>query len=261
MNGTSVAISATNVKTISIGGRSVLESFGDSLLSVDGQDVHLTQGSREGVTYIHKAGNQWMVRAQMSLCNLEGSDPTLQVIEDGTIPSRSPAGRLSNILSSSAPLVFVIPSLESISALSVATRLAHDLNVYHKLDAEIISASEAIDRLQNASTGAGNIVIIGGFDNAFGQQLLLQQQTAFASTGNRLLLNGKIVNSNSAALFLHPHPQNPDGLVLFMHASTDDALERAARLFPIRTGVAVPDWVITGKDADLIGAAGVQGAG
>lgn len=260
-NGTTLAISATNVKTISIGERSVLESWRDLNLSVDGQDVHVTQGSREAITYIHKVDSQWKVREQALLCNPGGSDVTTQVIEDGTIPSRSPSGRLSNILSSSAPLTFVVPSIDSTSALSVATRLTHDLNVYHKLDAEVINASEATDRLQNASLGVGNVVVIGGFDNAFGRQLLLQQQTAFTSIEDHLLLNSKTVNPSSAALFLHPHPHNPDGLVLFMHARTDDALERAARLFPVRTGVAVPDWVIIGKDADRIGAAGVQGAG
>ena len=38
-------------------------------------------------------------------------------------------------------------------------------------------------------------------------------------------------------------------------------LERAIRLFPIRTGVLSPDWLVVDGRADTIGAAGVQGAG
>lgn len=44
--------------------------------------------------------------------------------------------------------------------------------------------------------------------------------------------------------------------------STDPAgLEKATRAFPIRTGVAVPDWLVIGARADQTGAAGVMGAG
>ena len=41
----------------------------------------------------------------------------------------------------------------------------------------------------------------------------------------------------------------------------NSGIERAARLFPIRTGVAVPDWLLVGTEADDVGAGGVMGAG
>jgi hypothetical protein len=41
----------------------------------------------------------------------------------------------------------------------------------------------------------------------------------------------------------------------------DSGLEKVLRLFPIRTGVTVPDWVVIGPQADAMGAAGVVGAG
>lgn len=45
-------------------------------------------------------------------------------------------------------------------------------------------------------------------------------------------------------------------------ASTDDeGLERIIRLFPLRTGVAVPDWVITGPASDTMAGGGLLGAG
>ena len=51
------------------------------------------------------------------------------------------------------------------------------------------------------------------------------------------------------------------GLLLFILSSSSAGLERAIRLFPIRTGVPVPDWILIGRDADTLGAAGVQAAG
>lgn len=68
----------------------------------------------------------------------------------------------------------------------------------------------------------------------------------------------------SAALFLHPHPSSTaDGqsIMLFMISSDESGLERLARLFPIRTGITVPSWVVLHDDIDHIGAAGVKGAG
>jgi hypothetical protein len=38
-------------------------------------------------------------------------------------------------------------------------------------------------------------------------------------------------------------------------------MESVLRLFPIRTGVAVPDWVVVGHSSQAVGAAGVKGAG
>jgi hypothetical protein len=46
-----------------------------------------------------------------------------------------------------------------------------------------------------------------------------------------------------------------------MAAEEETALERIYRLFPMRTGIAIPDWLVIGPSADVIGAAGVSGAG
>lgn len=65
------------------------------------------------------------------------------------------------------------------------------------------------------------------------------------------------------SIFLHPHPvhENPDGLVLFILSNKHESLEQLARLFPIRTGVAGPSWVVTSSLLDQIGAGGVRGTG
>jgi hypothetical protein len=62
-------------------------------------------------------------------------------------------------------------------------------------------------------------------------------------------------------IFTHPHPSRKDSLVLFVLYRDFSGLERAARLFPFRTGVAAPDWVVLGERSEMFGAAGVDAAG
>jgi hypothetical protein len=66
---------------------------------------------------------------------------------------------------------------------------------------------------------------------------------------------------SSGILFLHPHPTNPSANMLFILSTDSAGLENAARLFPIRTGVTVPDWLVIGDRDLLSGAVGIVGAG
>jgi hypothetical protein len=49
--------------------------------------------------------------------------------------------------------------------------------------------------------------------------------------------------------------------MLFIIAHDKSGLERTVRLFPIRTGLALADWLVIGKRADEQGAAGIEKAG
>jgi hypothetical protein len=62
-------------------------------------------------------------------------------------------------------------------------------------------------------------------------------------------------------MFTHPHERSPSSTMLFIIANDQSGLERAARLFPIRTGLALADWLVIGKQADKQGASGIQSAG
>jgi hypothetical protein len=62
-------------------------------------------------------------------------------------------------------------------------------------------------------------------------------------------------------MFTHPHESSPSSTMLFIIAHDQSGLERAARLFPIRTGMALADWLVIGKRADKQGAAGIEKAG
>ena len=150
---------------------------------------------------------------------------------------------------------------ERTTYLSAALRLAHDLDLYHKLDSEIIEAQTAVERELTGTLGSGNLVVLGGTTNAFTRHLLALGRTAMQLQKETLLLGGNAFNSELTTLFLHPHPTNPTGLALVLFADNKRSIERALRLFPIRTGVTVPDWIAVGEEADKVGAAGVKAAG
>ncbi|KII88901.1 hypothetical protein PLICRDRAFT_175154 [Plicaturopsis crispa FD-325 SS-3] len=172
------------------------------------------------------------------------------------------SGRIQTTLTSTGPHVLVVPDdSEGTRALSVALRIAHDLDIYHRLDAEIIQSSVALQRLQDGlSLGPGNVIVIG--NHPFSQSILKHPRTPFSLRDSTLTLRRRQFDKPSTAiLFLHPHPTNPGGNALFLSGTDDAGLEKAARLFPIRTGVTVPDWIVLDERSDLLGAAGTVGAG
>lgn len=183
-------------------------------------------------------------------------------------PDIQPSGRLSLILNSDAPLSFVIPASTNNPSpnteLSYALRISHDLLTYHKLDAEIINDDEAMRRYQTGNFGTGNIVIMDGPNKtSFGRWLLDQNMTDIrrAGTGGLTLNNTPLNGPSMGQAFLHPHPGNSNANILFLSAEDEAGMESIVNLFPIRTGVAVPDWVIVSKTTGVVGAAGVKGAG
>ncbi|KAI0332093.1 hypothetical protein GY45DRAFT_1321394 [Cubamyces sp. BRFM 1775] len=198
--------------------------------------------------------------------NLDGFTLSLSY-EDGqwtphspsSIKALPPMGRAANILSSEGPITIVIPSKQTSRELSAALRLAHNLNVYHKMDAEIVDDQEAENKFNDPSQ-TGNVILLGLGD--FAKATLRQRWTAFNLVDDVLSLRGRLINeSSTAALILHPHPSHEDSLLLLMHGTDGAGLERALRLFPIRTGITIPDWVIVTQQADERGTAGVEGAG
>ncbi|OCH95283.1 hypothetical protein OBBRIDRAFT_720837 [Obba rivulosa] len=211
-------------------------------LSTDSFDAH----AEADVLFFSNKNSTWSVSPTLS-----ESITTAEVIP----------GRMSSILTSSASLIIVIPDKSPSHWLSAALRLAHNLNVYHKLDVEIVGDTEAVRDLQDGWSKPGNIVILDDGQGGFFQALLDVRRTPIEITHQTLRLNGRNLNSPStSALFLHPHPSETTSQTLFMFAPGRAELERTLRLFPIRTGVAVPDWIVLG-DTDVTGAAGVVGAG
>lgn len=173
-----------------------------------------------------------------------------------------PPSRIQSILSSPAPITIVIPSTSRSPELSSALRIAHDLNAYHRIDAEIVDESEALARSQIGSWSDGNIIFIGTSSSPFVEAVIEEKRTAMKLCDGRLVINERhLEQPGEAVLFLHPHPAKQDASMLFMVYTDASSLERATRLLPIRTGVAVPDWLVTIPLMDRYGAAGIKAAG
>ena len=267
-------------------------------LKVDGTELRLPDSSLDAeAIHVKKTTDGWEVSA---LGHRLSAWPLTSPLRKWRAPSGAAAllapqqsGRLATILQSAGPLTIVVPALHASSrALSVAHRIAHDLDVYHKLDAEIVADGAALQRLGAGELGPGNVVVVGmggsgdaASEGRFARQVLGLGKTAFGmDDGAVLTLRGQRLDEPSqgesacaqgrvsgerreltlfslGAIFLHPHPTDPSASVLFIIGSDLSGLERIARLFPIRTGISLPDWLVIGGEADTLGAAGVQAAG
>ncbi|TFK67890.1 hypothetical protein BDN72DRAFT_821909 [Pluteus cervinus] len=170
-----------------------------------------------------------------------------------------PPTRLQAVLMSPSPITIIINDDEAISA---ALRVAHDLSTYHRLDCRILFASNARE-LDQPPFSSSNIVYIGSPNTTFVKTILGHERTpAKVSREGHAVIHGHLATGDGlGTLFIHPHPGSPQQVLLFMLAEDGNALERILRLFPLRTGVSLPAWVITSKEADLFAAAGVVGAG
>ncbi|KAF7338633.1 Transmembrane protein [Mycena venus] len=174
------------------------------------------------------------------------------------------SARIQSFLSTAAPFYLVVLDNSSSRDVSLALRIAHDLHAYHRLDAEIVLGYESFrERLADSSnTAPGNILVIGNAASPSLANMLHGQQTPFRTENNVLAIKDATLDeAGLGILFLHPRPHNADGQMLFLLSTDASGLERAGRLFPIRTGVTVPDWLITSSRADWTGAGGVIGAG
>ncbi|EPQ58538.1 hypothetical protein GLOTRDRAFT_36458, partial [Gloeophyllum trabeum ATCC 11539] len=233
-------VRTVNIRTFSIHSRNL--PTGD--LVINGIDVSIATSAKE-------AGS---VRLRFSV------DRPGQVY---VLDNVQPSGRMSTALSSKGPVLIVISDTRETRSLSVALRLAHVLNLYHKLDAEIITDDHLMRLVQEDQVGGGTLVVIGNTSGNFTTWCLGRGETPFAIQGTALALQGRSLGGDSVgAIFLHPHPTRSDDNVVFMLADDPLTLERVVKLFPVRTGVTVPDWlVISGSSIDQRGAAGVKGAG
>ncbi|KAL5490095.1 hypothetical protein ACEPAI_4928 [Sanghuangporus weigelae] len=195
-----------------------------------------------------------------------------------------PPGRAQNIFDTPAPLTIIISSDARVypKMLSAALRIAQALDVYLKLDSEILLDTDAVHVVESTNREGlvghrlrGNLIILGGAENALSMKLLTSPatglQTEFGlSEDGTWVFRGEPLDKghdNLGILFTHPHPTSPTGSVVFLSGTSlltdpgSQGFERVLRLLVPRTGIAVPDWIIVRKDIDRLGAGGVIGAG
>ncbi|CED82113.1 Peptidase S9, prolyl oligopeptidase, catalytic domain [Phaffia rhodozyma] len=180
-------------------------------------------------------------------------------------------GPIIQILTSQGPLVLITPSCDSTSKheTSVARRIAHDAWVYGRLDTVIICAEQAIKKIQAGDPLMEGSWVVIGLSNSFATELLRSTPITFDGphsfalrfSDERTSTFDARQNPSTGVLSLHPHPIRPAGLTLLLGGTDPSGLERAYRLFPVRTGTPLLDWVIIGPEADYKGAGGIIGTG
>ncbi|KXN90500.1 hypothetical protein AN958_04172 [Leucoagaricus sp. SymC.cos] len=240
-----ITVRATNVKRFSV---SWLPDR-ISVFSIGGDNIFLDKASQRTPFHFGRdpSSLKWTVCAQLK----------------AQVPS--PPTRIQFFLSTSGPINFILSTSgegNKRNFESLPFRLAHDLYIYHRLDSEIVQDHELVNG-SKIDWPEGNIVLVGRMKDPFVQHVLNQGRTPIRLWGNSLMLNGQSLKTDcdTGLVFLHPHPTSPNGLLLLIIAESAVALERAGRLFPIRTGITIPSWVILSSEMDELGAAGLAAAG
>lgn len=175
----------------------------------------------------------------------------LIVRQKAHIQASVPPGRVQNIFDTAAPLAIIIPAETTIQAryLSAGRRIAHNIDTYLKLDSEIILDTAALDLLnknENLESLRGNLIILGGHENALSRCLLgtkngkHESEFSLDEKGKwnlRGLSFDNLGEESLGLMFTHPHPLHRTGLAVFIAGTDQEGFERALRLFPIRTGM------------------------
>jgi hypothetical protein len=110
------------------------------------------------------------------------------------------SGRLQSILTTNGTIQLFVPQDDD-HALSIALRIAHDLDTYHKLDAVIATHMDAQNDL-----GSGNIILIGTTSDPFIRQILAKNETPVSVTQEppyTVTVNGQSWNEASLGTVDH----------------------------------------------------------
>lgn len=112
------------------------------------------------------SNRQWEITSQEDQSGLKVSD---------TVNAPRPYGPMIRFLASPGPIVIVIGSKDLHRYL--ATRIAHDLFVNHRIRVNIVSAAEGLEAVAKETLSTSNIAVIGcPTDNIFAKWLFAQRQ-------------------------------------------------------------------------------------
>jgi hypothetical protein len=155
------------------------------VLVIDGVTVPLTDHC--GVIHLQADGNGNWIASPPTATSLLSI--TLQTTAETTIPFSG--GRIQAILNSPAPLTIVVPDASLRREFSVALRIAQALNVYHRLDIEIVESSEALKGIQDGALASRSIVVVGNATTPFVKWVLERKETPFDIENESLRLRGR----------------------------------------------------------------------
>ncbi|KAH7889966.1 hypothetical protein F5I97DRAFT_1848975 [Phlebopus sp. FC_14] len=262
----SASLRTTNICTFSVDLKAWLLVLGGPYnntksisLTIDGEDITITYGNNDkdqAVVWFKRHG---FSSGQQRRWKLLHSSVSGSAVPSPPIPFQ-PAQRLQAILSTRGLMTLLVPSLSPSPELSAALRIAHDLQLFHALDAQIVDVHDM--EVAQDGLGDGNLVVIGCAGEPLISGWLDRSESAWSYRDGAWSFGGRTFDkSSSAVLFLQPHPYHHQALSLFLQSTDPSGLERAVRLFPMRTGILSPDWMVVDGCADHVGAAGVEGAG
>ncbi|KAI5480162.1 UDP-galactose transporter [Pseudohyphozyma bogoriensis] len=169
-------------------------------------------------------------------------------------PSPSPRrtrryGPLISILTSPEPLLIVVGTFGSASTTrhfrEIALKIARDAYVYGRVDCVIVEDREVMGR-EGAFAGEGSVVLLGGADDngvTFVWSATWPLDVQFIAPTVVRIGSSLFGQPGQGILFLAPNPENVKSLALVLSGTDAEGRESAARLFPVRTGVPLPDWV------------------
>ncbi|KAH7044264.1 hypothetical protein BKA57DRAFT_469111 [Linnemannia elongata] len=153
----------------------------------------------------------------------------------------------------------------------IAKLVAHDIYQYGRGDVEVLTDNEFLDRygegsLEMKAEGERvNLVLIGSGHHNSAARLVLGERDSEVT-----------IDTEEGIVSIHPtdqdfhqpgtgllmiRPWGSSNLAMVIAGLDPQGLETAARLFPKRTGMLVPDWIITGPEMAWKGAGGILAAG
>ncbi|KAF9107795.1 hypothetical protein BGX29_004854 [Mortierella sp. GBA35] len=157
----------------------------------------------------------------------------------------------------------------------IAQLVAHDIYQYGRGDVEVITDIEFLARYGDTLEGSSggdvkmNVVLIGDSHQNSATKLVLgqrKQEVIIDSQEGMVSIHPE--SSHSGEEYQQPgvgllmiRPWGPSNLAMVIAGVDPQGLEIAARLFPKRTGMLVPDWIVTGPEMGWKGAGGILAAG
>ncbi|SCZ96071.1 BZ3500_MvSof-1268-A1-R1_Chr8-1g09984 [Microbotryum saponariae] len=172
-----------------------------------------------------------------------------------TPPLARPYGPLLSILTTPHPLRIVIGTQGSSSRTehlrSIARRIASDAYLYGRVDSIIQDDVPFLEK--EHVVGESNLVLLGdSFSNSVTNTWEKDRRVpvTFLSPSAIKIHDRVFQAKHQGIIYLAPHPFCSSCLTLVLSGTDSLGLERAYRLFPFRTGVSLPEWVVSSGAED-----------
>src|SRR5277367_2016646 len=146
----------------------------------------------------------------------------------------------------------------------IASNIAQDLFIYFGAEVDI-----RFDYEIKHSALEGNVICLGMEDeNSYVQEVI--KSSHLATPFPIQAKEGTITINDSSNMYtyqgdgfggIYLHPLEQSRLLLIICGTDNKGLERAAKLFPYRTGVGQPDWAVVGPKTGFQGMQGVEAMG